>query len=132
MNWRHDGWGPDHFGPGVFGPGGHELAALFFLGTTLLWIVAPLALTALYLWWRRRQARPLLAGEAGAPSAFEQLRRRYVVGEIDVATFEEMTGRLLLSEHAEYSGQGETSLLAGYEAYQRREREGGGPAVVWV
>lgn len=126
MHWQHDGWGPDHFGPG-----GHEFAGLFFLGT-LLWLVAPLALTALYLWWRRRRTRPLLAGVEDEPSAFEQLRRRYVVGEIDFVTFEQMAGRLLLSEHAENAGQGHPPLIADYEAYQRGEREGDGPVVVWV
>jgi hypothetical protein len=45
--------------------------------------------------------QPLTADD---PSAFELLRRRYVVGEIDTPTFEEMTGRLLLSERAEEQG----------------------------
>ncbi|HEU0028466.1 MAG TPA: hypothetical protein VFQ25_15240 [Ktedonobacterales bacterium] len=64
---------------------------------------------------------------ADDPSAFELLRRRYVVGEIDTPTFEEMTERLLLSEQAE---ERMTPLLARYDHYDRylcRERAGGDP-----
>ena len=129
--WQHDGWGPDQYGPG-----GHEWLPLFFMGMSLLWIVAPIAFTTLYLWWRGRRARPLLAaGGEGAPSAFEQLRRRYVVGEIDVATFEEMTGRLLISEHLEETAERRPPLLADYEAYQafpRGERPGDEEPAIWI
>lgn len=76
----------------------------------LLWLLAPLVITAVFLWLRRRQASAALAGQpltqVGAlitddPSAFELLRRRYVVGEIDAPTFAAMTERLLISERAE-------------------------------
>jgi uncharacterized membrane protein len=135
MPGMHDRFGADHFA------GGHEFAPLFFTGMTLLWLVAPVVVGLAYLAWRRW--REALAGHAHAqalladdPSAFELLRRRYVVGEIDVATFEEMTGRLLVSERLEERMERQPPLLAGYERYLRREREleraGSDSGAIWV
>lgn len=129
MPGTHEGFGgPEHFG-------GHMWLPLLFMGATLLWVVAPLVIAAALLWWRSRRAalaggpaiQPLLADD---PSSFELLRRRYVVGEIDTPLFEEMTERLLVSEHAE---RRRPPLLARYDRadhynrYLGREREDGEP-----
>jgi hypothetical protein len=99
------------------------LLPLLFTGLSLLWLIAPAVITAGYLRWRSR--RPARLGQrlghaliADDPSAFELLRRRYVVGEIDTPTFEEMTERLLLSEHVE---EQKSPLPARYDRYLRRE-----------
>jgi uncharacterized membrane protein len=112
--------GTEHFGAAW------ALASLLLTGMTLLWLVTPVLITATYLWWRSR--RPELKGQplsqpliADDPSAFELLRRRYVVGEIDTPTFEEMTEQLLLSERAEE----QPLQLARYDRYLRRERWSG-------
>jgi hypothetical protein len=120
----HDGYGgfggpgQDHFGAW------HPWAGLLFMGASLAWLLAPLVITAAYLWWRQR--RPALAGQPRAnplldddPSAFELLRRRYVVGEIDTPTFEVMTERLLLSERAEELNP-PLARPARYDRYLRR------------
>jgi hypothetical protein len=49
---------------------------------------------------QRQNAAPPLA-QASEPSAVELLRRRYVAGEIDTLTFEEMLGELMASEERE-------------------------------
>jgi len=106
---HHDGyWGDGRFGgaPGAVPVHMHPLIGLLFMGVSLAWLLGPLLIAMAYLWYHNR--RVALAGQASVdeligddPSALELLRRRYVVGEIDTPTFEEMTGRLLLSERAE-------------------------------
>jgi uncharacterized membrane protein len=92
------------FGPGFY-PGGlpllHTLQWLE-LSTNLLW----LALLSIIAWaairWfiqRQRAAesrQPMI--EPNRLSALELLRRRYVLGEIDVMTFEVMLEHLVASE----------------------------------
>lgn len=125
----HDGFGgADHFG----GPG---WLPLLFTGATLLWLIAPFAITAAYLWWRSR--RPALAAAPltqplieDDPSAFELLRRRYVVGEIDAPTFEGMTERLLVSEHLEKQHPPLLARSGRYDRYLRREKPDGDSRIV--
>lgn len=132
MPGMHDG-APDGFGAHHFG-GAWGFAPLLFVGAVMVWLLAPTLITAGYLWYRSRRARrvaqsqpePLIADE---PSAFELLRRRYVVGEIDARAFEEMTGRLLVSEHVE---ERQTPRLAAYDRYLRREPETTEVGPVWV
>jgi len=75
---------------------------LIFWGlSNLFWIglIGVLAWSALRSF--RSQDRRSLGAPADEPSALEVLRRRYVVGEIDVSTFEEMLQELLESEEHE-------------------------------
>jgi hypothetical protein len=72
------------------------------------WIVVP----ALLIWAAGRWLalpRPTAENDPAlapaTPSAVELLRRRYVLGEIDALTFEQMLGRLLHSEEAEAAAQ---------------------------
>jgi hypothetical protein len=91
-----------HFDPG-FGPWAPSpVAQLLYFGlSNLFWI----GLVGILLWGAIRslhyQDRASLPSQAEEPSAMELLRRRYVLGEIDVATFEEMLQELLESEHLE-------------------------------
>ncbi len=110
-----------HFGGPIWLP-------LLFTGMSLIWLVAPIVIATAYLWWRER--RPAIARQplgqsvlADDPSAFELLRRRYVVGEIDAPTFEEMTERLLVSEHMERQRQPSLARDDHYDRYLRRERQ---------
>jgi hypothetical protein len=118
--------------------GAWALLPLLVTGALMLWMITPAAIAAAYLWWRSH--RPALTGQplgqsliADDPSAFELLRRRYVIGEIDTPMFEEMTERLLLSEQAE---ERITPLLVRYGRYdrylrrEREEREGDAPRYV--
>ncbi len=122
MPGAHEGFGgPDRFG------GGPVWLPLLFAGMSLLWLVAPVMLTAAYLWWRRHHpaalaqplVQPLIEDD---PSSFELLRRRYVIGEIDAPAFEEMTERLLVSEHMEQRSQLALARDGRYDHYLRRER----------
>lgn len=99
----------DHqFGPhdfGAFGPGHLWLSALLTGLSLLWWIGVPLLLFwvgSRMLGQRQSQPEPLL--QPVEASASEMLRRRYVLGEIDAATFERMLGRVMLSETQERSG----------------------------
>ena len=123
--------GPDHFS------GGPGWLPLLFMGMSMLWLIAPFAITAAYLWWRSR--RPALTGQplvqplvADEPSSFELLRRRYVVGEIDTPAFEEMTERLLVSEHVEERRQPLLARYDRYDHYLRRERQDSEPRDVML
>jgi len=59
----------------------------------ILWIAILVILVwALIRWWERRE--PI-----SGPSALEILRQRYVRGEIDTATFEQMRERLQVAGH---------------------------------
>lgn len=101
-------WGGGQFGgpPGAGHVTPDPWIGLLFMGVSLAWLLGPVVIAMAYLWWNKRHAA--LANQAPVdelvgddPSAFELLRRRYVVGEIDTPTFETMTERLLLSERAE-------------------------------
>lgn len=93
----------EHVDPGFYG-GPHwsffdqfitsGLATLFWLA-----VIAALAWGALRLVRRRNAAHQVAF--ADEPSALELVRRRYALGEIDVATFEAMTVQLLASEERE-------------------------------
>jgi uncharacterized membrane protein len=90
-----------HVGPG---PGiGSPVAQLLYMGLSdLFWI----GLIGILVWAAIRslhhQDRATLPSQAEEPSALELLRRRYVLGEIDVATFEEMLQHVLESELLEH------------------------------
>ncbi|MEO7001276.1 MAG: hypothetical protein ABI068_05715 [Ktedonobacterales bacterium] len=95
---------PGHFEPYAghpWSPFDHLLVSGL---STLFWLGA-FALLAWALWryWQRRN-RPmtLAAAEDGLP-AIELLRRRYVLGEIDDVTFEQMVEHVLASELSEKS-----------------------------
>lgn len=93
----------DHDWHGFYGgppgsPFDHFLAAGF---SALFWLVVLAGITwAVMHYLRQAQATqtPSLSAE---PSAMELLRRRYVMGQLDVDTFEEMVTHLLASEERE-------------------------------
>lgn len=103
--------GPDgHFGPpdGAFaGHMGPPFGMFLAMGlSTLFWlgVFTVLALVA-WRWWRRRRrpAAVLTAASDDELPAIELLRRRYVLGEIDADTFEQMVEHVLASELSERS-----------------------------
>lgn len=79
------------------GPAGHDPA--IFLLSMLPWILFAVAGGWVLLNAWAHQRTPALP--ADEPSAVEMLSQRYVRGEIDVATFEEMLGRILGAEQHE-------------------------------
>jgi hypothetical protein len=88
--------GPDPDGSGSWWLLTHALTAGL---ATLFWL-ALLGVVAWMLWRALRESaarRQLVARPE--PTALEQLRLRYVRGEIDALTFEEMTEHLMASEH---------------------------------
>ena len=92
-----------HFDPGPSPWAPSPFAQLLYFGfSNLFWI----GLLGILLWSAIRSLHyqdraSSLPRQAEEPSALELLRRRYVLGEIDVATFEEMLQELLESEHLE-------------------------------
>jgi hypothetical protein len=92
-----------HFPYGAYGPGPWSpVAQLIFLGlSNLFWV----GLIGLVVWTAiqsfRSGDRTPLPSPVPEPSPLELLRRRYVMGEIDVVTFEEMLQQLLESEERE-------------------------------
>lgn len=80
--------------------------AMFAL-SVLPWLVVPgLFVWAASRWWAMQQPKVEPAIEPPPPiSAAELLRQRYVLGEIDAATFEEMLERVLHSEAQESLAQ---------------------------
>lgn len=94
---------PDHdFDGGQFQApyAGHPHVDALFTLLSLLWIAVPLLLA----WAAIRAARPqpvIAAAEEPQISAMEMLRRRYVLGDIDETTFEQMLEHLLDSESRE-------------------------------
>ncbi len=102
----HGWYGPP---PGAYPP----LAQLLFFGlSNLFWI----GLLATVIWAAvqaaRMPARRALAKAGEEPSALELLRRSYVLGHIDIYTFEEMLTPLLESEEFEqYSRLSPPTLL---------------------
>lgn len=92
-----------------FGDGPHwwSLAAMGF--STFFW----LALLGVLIWAAtrylgRRQSEPVPVVDA-EPSAVELLRRRYVMGEIDVETFDAMLHHLMVTERGGSSRYEESS-----------------------
>ena len=92
-----------------FGDGPHwwSLAAMGF--STLFW----LALLGMLVWAAsrylgRRQSEPVPVVD-DEPSAVELLRRRYVMGEIDVETFDAMLHHLMVTERGGSSRYEESS-----------------------
>lgn len=89
-------FGPDPDGPDAWWFLAHALASGL---AALFW----LALAAAIAWmlWRalHESSAPRLPVVQPEPSALEQLRLRYVRGEIDALTFEQMTEHLMASEH---------------------------------
>jgi hypothetical protein len=90
-----------HYGPppGAYSP----LAQLIYLGlANLFWI----GLLGTMVWAVLRSFHPLnqrsLSAPDEEPSALELLRRRYILGQIDVETFEEMLVEVLELEEQEY------------------------------
>lgn len=93
------------FGGGGFG-GGFGGPALALTAMTVFWLAA---LT--WLLWPWIQSRLRGAGqpaesagpvEAAQPTAVELLRQRYVLGQIDAFSFEEMLDHLLVSQAREH------------------------------
>ena len=99
----HDHW----FGPHNVGPAPLWASALLGGFSLLWWIGLPL----LRVWagsrllGQRPPAPPDSLLEPVGPSASEMLRRRYVLGEIDAHTFEQMLERVMFSEEQERTGQ---------------------------
>lgn len=104
----------DHFyghGYGVDGDGGfgaphstgHALVMALFM--MLPWLIlAGLGAWALYRTMATRGGPATEAmAEPESPSAVEILCQRYVRGQIDVMTFEEMLDRILSAEHREHA-----------------------------
>ena len=92
----HDWYGP-YAGP-HWSPFGQFMAASF---AALFWLLVLGVITwAVVRYLQRAQGvqTPMLSDE---PSAMELLRRRYVLGQLDVDTFEEMVTHLLASEERE-------------------------------
>ena len=94
---------PTHFNHGFYGGYGGPPADQFLVSgfSMLFW----LAFIGLVVWgatmyFHRTRARQQLASQE-APSAIELLRRRYVIGQIDLVTFEEMVYHVLESEQRE-------------------------------
>ena len=92
------------FGDGFYG--NHWWGLLSWGFSSLLW----LALLGLIVWaavryFQRTQA-PVRTLPPPAPSALELLRQRYVLGEIDLETFETMHQHIMASEEAERVGTG--------------------------
>ena len=110
---------PHHYGVG-FHP--HPLGILFGLGFMLLFWGLLLGIPAWFIVrrfgrnrWRamaasRYPTAQTVSSAAPAPSAEEILRRRYVQGEIDHATFDEMMHNLTVAkareQQAPWSGMG--------------------------
>lgn len=94
----------EHFEPGFYAGPHWPLWERLLLGglSTLFWlaILGALAWAVVRFVRQRNAARPPVAF-ANEPSAMELVRRRYALGEIDVATFEAMTVQLLASEEQE-------------------------------
>jgi uncharacterized membrane protein len=88
--------GPDPYRPDSWWLMGHALTT----GLATLFLLALLGVMAWMIWRALQESaarRQLVARPE--PTALEQLRLRYVRGEIDALTFEEMTERLMASEH---------------------------------
>jgi uncharacterized membrane protein len=94
----YGGYGPGPYGGGPPSPGGQLIV---FALSNIMWI----GLIGLVLWTAmqsfRGTARTPLPRPARKPSPLELLRRRYIMGEIDVMTFEEQLQQLLESEERE-------------------------------
>lgn len=93
-----------HHGYFGYGPyGGPPADHLFMSGMSALVLLAFIGLVvwAATMYYHRSQARRQLATQQEAPSAIELLRRRYVIGQIDLVTFEEMVYHVLKSEQHE-------------------------------
>lgn len=91
---------PDHFwhGPSdgpFWSPFGHFLA---FDLSALLWLLLLGGIIWAVLHLMRRVQPAQAPSSSAEPSALEILRRRYALGQIDHAAFEEMTSHLLASE----------------------------------
>lgn len=102
----HQEFGHEHFGHGHFGygPMGVGSSLLLFGLSTLFWLALPLLIGWLAVRASARQpqigGRTVRVREVVRPSAIELARTLYVRGEIDVLTFEELLGPLLLAEQA--------------------------------
>lgn len=93
----------EHFGHGFYAGPHWPLLGLLIMGGlfTLFWLAVLGAIAwAALRYARRRNVAPRVAF-ADEPSAMELVRRRYALGELDVATFEAMTVQLLASEERE-------------------------------
>ncbi|HEX6798914.1 MAG TPA: hypothetical protein VF116_14485 [Ktedonobacterales bacterium] len=95
---------PGRFGDGFYG--NHWWGMLSWGFSTLLW----LALLGLIVWAAVRYFQHTQTSASTlpppAPSALELLRQRYVLGEIDLETFETMHQHIMASEEAERTGTG--------------------------
>ena len=104
--------------------GGSALPAwatvMMFALSVLPWLVVPGLLVWAATRWGAMQRPPAEPAIEPPPpiSAAELLRQRYVLGEIDATTFEEMLGRVLHSEAQESLAQ----LNAAVERGQRTAR----------
>jgi uncharacterized membrane protein len=95
-----------YFGSGPYGgpPADHLLmsgmSGMSGMSTLFLLAFIGLVVWAATMYYHRSRARQQLATQE-APSAIELLRRRYVIGQIDLVTFEEMVYHVLESEQHE-------------------------------
>lgn len=115
--------GPGRFGDGFYGnPGWHTLTWGL---STVLW----LALLGLIVWaavrYFQRPQIPARTLPPPAPSVLELLRQRYVLGEIDLETFETMLRYLLASEESERTGQPQEAAWPGNPQTRSRGRRWG-------
>lgn len=69
--------------------------------SALFWILLLCGITWAVLQYLRRAQAAQMPSLTDEPSAMELLRRRYVMGQLDVDTFEEMVTHLLASEQRE-------------------------------
>lgn len=95
----------DHDWPGRYGYGGppwspfeHLMAAGL---SALFWLLLLGGITWAILHYLRQAQATHMPSISDEPSAMELLRRRYVMGQLDVDTFEEMVTHLLASEERE-------------------------------
>jgi hypothetical protein len=116
----------DFHGPHYFyGFGGPALPAwamvAMFALSVLPWLVVPgLLVWAASRWWAMQQPRAESLIEPPPISAAELLRQRYVLGEIDATTFEEMLERVLYSETQESLAQLNAAVERGGRASRYR------------
>lgn|SRR5690349_16466785 len=115
-------FGHGYFGHGPMGSGGDLL--LFGL-STLFWVGLPLLIGWLAVRASARQSQVgeqrVRVREVARPSAVELARTLYVRGEIDVLTFEELLGPLLLAEQAR-ERRAMIAVIEGSVNLQRVER----------
>jgi uncharacterized membrane protein len=93
----HDWYGPPYAGP-HWSPFGQFMAASF---AALFWLLVLGVITWAVVRYLQRAQGARMPALSEEPSAMELLRKRYVLGQLDVDAFEEMVTHLLASEQRE-------------------------------